>query len=55
MAKPKKDGQFLNCYLKRELWEKVAKYSEETMIPKTSIVERALEEYFNRIEKETSK
>ncbi|MBP3297181.1 MAG: ribbon-helix-helix domain-containing protein [Lachnospiraceae bacterium] len=46
MARAKKDGHFLNCYIKQELWEKISEYSEETMIPKTSIVEKALEDYF---------
>ncbi len=46
MARAKKDGHFLNCYIKQELWEKINEYSETTMIPKTSIVEKALEDYF---------
>ena len=46
MARARKDGHFLNCYVKTEIWEAISRYSEETMIPKTAIVEKALEEYF---------
>ena len=46
MARAKKDGQFFNCYIEKELWDKISEQSEETKIPKTAIVEMALREYF---------
>ena len=46
MARAKKDGHFLNCYIKQELWDKITRYSEETRTPKTAIVEKALEDFF---------
>ena len=46
MARAKKDGHFLNCYIKQELWDEITRYSEETRIPKTAIVEKALEDFF---------
>ena len=49
MARPKKEGNFINCKLKLEIYERLNKYSEESMIPKTSIVEKALEDYLNQV------
>ena len=51
MARAKKDGQFFNCYIEKELWEKLNAKSEETKIPKTAIVEIALRDYFKKLEK----
>ena len=48
MARAKKDGHFLNCYIKQNLWDAIEKHSEETMLPKTAIVEKALEDYFKK-------
>ena len=48
MARAKKDGHFLNCYIEKELWDTIDKYSNETKIPKTAIVEIALKEYFKK-------
>ena len=49
MSRPKKDGKFLNCYMRKDLYERVEKYCEETMIPKTAIVEKAVEEYLDKV------
>ncbi len=46
MARIKKDGEFLNCYIRRDLSEVLKQLSSETSIPKTAIVEKALEKYF---------
>lgn len=46
MPRAKKDGRFLNFYVRRDICNKLDRYSEKTMIPKTSLIERALEEYF---------
>ncbi len=48
MARAKKDGKFFNCYIKREISDTLDKYSEETMIPKTAVVEAALKEYWEK-------
>ena len=49
MARTKKEGQFLNCYIRKEIFDKLTKYSNDTSIPKTAIVEKALEKYLNNI------
>lgn len=48
MARAKKDGHFLNCYIKQKVWEDLDRYSKNSMIPKTSLVEKALEEYLKK-------
>lgn len=52
MARAKKDGQFLNCYIRKDIFDKLAQYSEETSIPKTAVVEKALEKYLKVVMKE---
>lgn len=51
MARAKKEGHFLNCYIRKEIYDKLAQYSEETSIPKTAVVEKALEKYLNEVVK----
>jgi hypothetical protein len=41
MPRPKKNGQFLNCYIEKEVIEKLEAYSKETSVPKTAVVEKA--------------
>jgi hypothetical protein len=55
MARPKKNGQFLNCYIEKEIIEKLEDYSRETSVPKTAVVEKALMMYFKSKEKELKK
>ncbi len=45
MARAKKDGQYFNCYLRKDILEQLSAYSNDTGIPKTAIVEKALEKY----------
>lgn len=47
MAREKKDGKFLNCYIQKDIIEKLNVYSKETGISKTFIVEKALKEYLD--------
>ena len=54
MPRPKKEGQFFNCYIRQELWEELDRFSQESHIPKTTIVEDALEEYFKKKKNTTS-
>ncbi len=50
MPRAKKDGKFLNCYIDREILEKLEQYCGETGIPKTSVVEKALGQYLMQFE-----
>ena len=45
MARAKKGGQYFNCYLRKDILEQLSEYSDDTGIPKTVIVEKALEKY----------
>ena len=51
MVRPKKEGQFLNCYIRKEISEALTTYSDDTGIPKTRIVEKALQEYLDTVMK----
>ena len=48
MARQKKEGESRTFKLRQEILDKLDKYSEETMMPKTAVVEKALEEYFDK-------
>ena len=48
MPRQKKDGKYINIYMQRSLVEAVERYSKETMIPKTVILEKAVQEYLKR-------
>ena len=45
MAREAKPGAFINCKVRTEIIEMLNDYSKQTMIPKTAIVEMALEQY----------
>lgn len=51
MPRPKKDGKVINYYVRKDLVDRLEAYSEKTMIPKTSIVEAALQNYLDNAEK----
>lgn len=55
MPRERKDSKPFNINLATPLWEKVNQYNAETGIPKTVIVEKALEEYFGKRKKEGSR
>ena len=48
MARARKNGEFINCKVRQDIADRLNTYSEETMIPKTAIVEKAIEEYLNK-------
>lgn len=48
MAKPKKDGHSFNCFLDRQLYNRLCYYAEEKGQTKTLAVERILKEYLDR-------
>ena len=50
MPRTKKDGKFLNCYVDKEILEKLERYCGKTSIPKTSVVEKALSQYLMQFE-----
>lgn len=50
MARPRKEGSYLNAKLPTEIIERVSAYSEKTRIPKTAIVEMALKEYLDKVD-----
>lgn len=50
MAKPKKDGKYVNIYMERELAERLESYSDETGIPKTFVIEKAVKAYLEKKE-----
>lgn len=47
MAKPKKDGHFINCYLDRNLYNRLQFYADEKGQTKTLAIERILKQYFD--------
>ena len=50
MPRAKKDGKFLNCYVNKKIMDKLEKYCDRTSIPKTSVVEMALQQYLMQFE-----
>ena len=48
MARAKKEGIARTFYLKKDVSEAMDKYSAKTGIPKTTIVEQAVEEYMQK-------
>ena len=48
MAKAKKDGEFLHCYIKKEIIDQLNDFSEKTGYTKTVIVEKALKEFLEK-------
>ncbi len=46
MAKPKKDGKYLNSYISRNVVEALDYYSKKTGISKAFVIENALKDYF---------
>lgn len=45
MAREKKDGRFINYYIKREVYEELKKYAEEKGQTMTTALERILIKY----------
>ena len=49
MARAPKQGVFFNCKLSQELVDQLNAYAEQTRLPKTVIVEMALEDFFRKV------
>lgn len=48
MARPKKNGTYLNVCIASPIYERLARYCEDSGQPKTVAVERALTAYFDK-------
>ena len=48
MPREKKDGKFINYYIKREIYDELKKYSEEKGQTMTMALERILKEYLQK-------
>ena len=52
MPREKKDGKFINYYIRREIYEELKKYSEEKGQTMTMALERILKEYLQKTKEE---
>ena len=52
MARQKKEGEYRTFKLRTDILNRLDRFSEKSMYPKTAIVERALLKYFNEHENE---
>lgn len=48
MPRTKKDGKYINIFMDKSILEQAEKYSEETGVPKTRIIEDAVKEYLEK-------
>lgn len=51
MARPKKDGVNINYYIRRDIKERLDNYCEDVGQTATMAIERILEEYLDKYEK----
>ena len=49
MARPKKNGHYLNVCILKEIYDALESYSSDTGIPKTVVVEKALQKYIKEM------
>ena len=47
MSRPKKEGQYVNFYMDRSVFELLEQFSKETGLTKTVIMERAVQQYID--------
>ena len=52
MARPKKNGTYLNVCIEKSIYEKLEQFCDDAGQTKTVAVERALTEYLNNYEKQ---
>lgn len=45
MPRAKKEGTYLNIKLRQDLYDRLCEYCEESGMPKTSVTEKALDQY----------
>jgi len=51
VGRPKKEGQYINCLIQKNIAERLDKFVTETGLPKTSAVEHALIQYLDNYDK----
>lgn len=49
MARERKDGEFVNVKVRQDIADRLNQYTKDSMIPKTALVEKALDEYLNKV------
>lgn len=54
MPRAKKDGQHINCYIDRELCERLKVHADEKGQTITTALERILKEYFAEIDRKNA-
>jgi hypothetical protein len=55
MGRPKKEGRDINCFLRKDIFDKLEEYCDETGLTKTTAIERALEKAFVEHDKNKKK
>ena len=55
MARPKKDGRYINCYMNSNVLDKLEKYCEDTGLTKTVAMERILDKFLTERERQKEK
>ena len=48
MPRAKKEGTYLNIKLRQDLYDRLCEYCEESGMPKTTVTEKALEQYLDK-------
>ena len=54
MAKVKKDYEPMSVKLEKQIADRLRAYSDETSIPKTAVIEKALTKYLDEVTKKKS-
>ena len=50
MPRPKKDGKYINCYIERELYEKLSAYAADKGQTMTTAIARILKKHLDEEE-----
>lgn len=53
MAKAKKDYEPMSIKLEKQIADRLRAYSDETSIPKTAVIEKALTKYLDEVTKKS--
>ena len=48
MSRAKKPGKLISCKLREQIYKELEEYCLKTFIAKTAVIEKALEEYFEK-------
>ena len=55
MARPKKDGRYINYYIDRVIFERLEEYADEKGQTMTTALERILKQFFDKTDEERRK